>query len=113
MRRILSTVDQNIKRARVPPPPLGQRLLQILAVEIKNAARARAIKDAAHRELILAREDVSHQRNAVTQMKIELGGEVAADDARSPLAFEGALLILGDSQLAENHEQFFRLHGKA
>ena len=106
-------IDQGSEDAGISAAALGQRLLQVVAVEVHDLAGARAVEDAANGELVIAREDVAHEGHAVADLQVVLGGQVAADHAAGAVALEGDSLVVGNLQVLEDGEDLVGIGGEA
>ena len=100
MRPADGLVAQGSEDADLAAAALGQRLLQVVAVEVQHLAVARAVEDAAHGEFVIAGEDVAARGDAVADLEVELVGQVAADDAAGAVVQEGLLLVFGNLQVS-------------
>ena len=106
-------VAQDVEGSDFTLASFGQAFPHIGPIEVKHFAIARAVENATHGEFERARVDVADDGNAISQVEVELPGEIAADDAAGTIVDEGLLLIFGDLELAINAKELLRFDAEA
>ena len=88
-------------------------MIKVLVVEEQGFIRERIVEDTSDIQLHIARKNVTLQRDAISELDVELVRESAPDDAGCALFQESLFLFRSNLKIDLNFEEVFRLNSKS